>query len=70
MYSTLCTNGKKANGMMKGAKCNNFQKTTLARHVSLYNHQMLLQTPELRQDLETVKQKSVSKQDAAMKVLL
>ena len=55
--------------MMKGAKCTNFQKITLDRHVSLYDHQMLLQAPELRQDLDTVKQKSVSKQDAAMKVL-
>ena len=33
MYCTLCTNGKKVNGMMKGAKCTNFQKTTLDRHV-------------------------------------
>ena len=59
MYCTLCTNGKKVNGMMKGAKCTNFQKTTLDRHVSLYDHQMLLQAPELRQDLDTVKQECI-----------
>ena len=54
--------------MMKGAKCTNFQKTTLAIHASLYDHQMLLQAPDLRQDLETVKKIYISKQDAAMKV--
>lgn len=70
MYCTLCTESKNSNGMVKEALCKNFQMSTLSRHASLKEHQMLVQAPKMRQDMKNVCQKNDTKHDVAVKISL
>lgn len=69
MYCSLCTEAKKSNGMTKEAMCDNFQMSTLSRHACLKDHQMLVQAPQLRQDMKSVCEKHDNKHEAAVKIL-
>ncbi|KAH3859299.1 hypothetical protein DPMN_102017 [Dreissena polymorpha] len=70
MFCSVCTDYNKVNGMSKLAKCQNFQHSTLSRHVSLSEHKMCIEAPLHRENMAQCQLKNESREDKAMKVLL
>ena len=70
MFCKVCTGKNKKNGLTKDAKCRNFQNSTLTRHVTLQEHQMALQKPQLPEHFRAAQEKADSQQDIAVSVLL